>query len=131
MSSTFGHMGEAIDEQRQSAASAVNGEGATRVLVGVSATALAAQVALTDYGTGQQSAAAIWFVIGCVLRWLVYSRRSRAARGFVIVASLVGAILYGLDALNDTHSAFLAVAFLAQAVPLMTKPVRLHVQSGS
>ncbi|WP_323099398.1 hypothetical protein [Intrasporangium sp. YIM S08009] len=97
-------------------------------LIGISGVALAVQVAATDYGVGREAAAGLWFVFGGLLLWLVYRKRSRAARGFVIVTSLFGAVVYGLGAWGDAHSAFLALAFLAQAAPLMSGQVRRHVQ---
>ncbi len=101
----------------------------TRRLVAVSGAALTAQVVATDYGVGHAGAAGFWFVLGCLLLWMVYRRRSRAARGFVIVTSLVGVVVYGLGALGDARSAFLALTFLAQAAPLMSGQVRRHVQA--
>jgi hypothetical protein len=70
-------------------------------------------------------------VLGCLLLWLVYRKHSRAARGFVIVTSLLGATLYGLVAVGEAGSAFLALGFLAQAAPLMTRQVRRHVQAAA
>jgi hypothetical protein len=92
---------------------------------------LAAQVATIDYGTGDAAAAGLWLILGCLLLWLVYRRHSHAARGFVIVTSLVGAVLYGLSALGDARSEFLAVLFLAQALPLKSSQVRRHVQTAA
>lgn len=97
----------------------------------MSGVALAAQVAATDYGTGHEAAAGSWFVVGLLLLWLVHRRRSRAARGFVIVTSLAGAVLYGVNALGNGRSAFLALAFLAQAAPLMSPQVRQHVRAAA
>jgi hypothetical protein len=124
-------MGETLEGQRLRKPVGAPGEHATRTLVVVSGVALAAQVATTDYGAGQEAAAGVWFVVGCLLLWLVYSRRSRVARGFIIVTSLAGAVVYGLNALGDGRSAFLALAFLAQAVPLMSRQVRRHVQAAA
>ena len=70
-------------------------------------------------------------MLGCLLLGLVYYKRSRAARGLIIVTSLVGAVVYGLGAFGDTRAAFLALAFLAQAAPLMTGQVRRHVQAAA
>lgn len=117
-------------EDQASSAGQVSDMRRTRGLLGASAVALAAQVAETDYGTNPGEAAAFWFVLGCLLLWLVYRKRSRVARGFIIVTSLGGALGYGLGALSgDVHAAFLSLMFLAQAAPLMTKNIRSHVQA--
>lgn len=97
--------------------------------MGLSGAALAAQVVATDYGTDRPAGAVFWFLLGCLLLWLVYRHHSRAAWGFVIVTSLMGGVIYSLSALVDARSAFLAPAFLAQAVPLMSKQVRRHVHT--
>lgn len=109
---------------------------AALALVGLSGVALACQVALTDYGTGDVGTAVFWFVIGCALLGLVYRRRSRWARTLIVVTSLLGAVMYGLGSIvyglgaaHSARSAVLAVAFLAQALSLMSRQVRLHVQS--
>lgn len=124
-------MGETLEGQRLQKPVSAPGERGTRTLLGVSGLALAAQVAATDYGAGQEPAAGFWFAVGCLLLWLVYRRRSRVARGFIIVTSLAGAVVYGLNALGDGRSAFLALAFLAQAAPLMSRHVRQHVQAAA
>lgn len=63
-----------------------------------------------------------------VLVW----RRSTVARGFVVVLAMVGAIVFGLGAVfGDTDRvshALTALAFLGQALPLLTPAVRDHVQ---
>ncbi|NYJ04558.1 hypothetical protein [Petropleomorpha daqingensis] len=100
-----------------------------RALLLLSGAFLAVQALLTDYGDGNPAAAVLWFAVGCVLLWVVFRRRSRAARGVVIVTALVGAVVYGLASLDDPHAVVLALAFLGQAVPLMTGPVRWHVQT--
>jgi hypothetical protein len=106
----------------------------TRVgrLVLVSLAALGVQVSLTDYGPGAESAAGGWLLIGCLLLWLVYRKRSRVARGMVVVPSLAGAVVYGMAALGGERigpvPALIALAYLAQALPLLTGPVRRHVQ---
>ena len=124
-------MGEALEVQPLPMSGSASDERGTLRLVGVSGVGLAAQVATTDYGAGHAGAAVFWFVLGCLLLWLVYRKHSRAARGFVIVTSLVGAVVYGLSALGDARSAFLALAFLAQAGPLMSSRVRRHVQASA
>lgn len=128
---TVRRVGETVEVQSLSTyGSVVDDRGARRPVV-LSGVALAVQVAATDYGAGPAAAAGFWFVLGCLLLWLVYQRRSRAARGFIIVTSLAGAVVYGLVAFGDTRSAFLALAFLAQAAPLMTGQVRRHVQAAA
>ncbi len=98
----------------------------------VSLAFLMLQVAATRYSAGgaDPGTALLWFAVGALLLWLVDRRRSRVARGLVIVSSLAGAVLYGLGALADAHAALLAIAFLGQALPLMARPVRLHVRSA-
>ena len=126
---TVERMGEASEAQPVPMTGSASDERGTRRLVAVSGAALAAQVVATDYGAGHAGAAGFWFVLGCLLLWMVYRKRSRAARGFVIVTSLVGVVVYGLGALGDARSAFLALVFLAQAAPLMAGQVRRHVQA--
>jgi hypothetical protein len=123
-------MGQAMDVQSWSKSTFLDDDRYARRLVMLSGVALAAQVAATDYGVGRAATAGPWFALGCLLLWLVYRKRSRAARGFVIVTSLVGAVGYGLGALGDVDSAFLALAFLAQAAPLMSRRVRRHVHAA-
>ncbi|MBM0124540.1 hypothetical protein [Pimelobacter simplex] len=122
-------------EAQPSSARRVGDKPRTRGLLGASAVALAAQVAVTDYGTNPAGTnpaevASFWFAFGCLLLWLIYRKRSRMARGFVVMTSAVGAIGYGLGALGgDAHAAFLSLTFLAEAAPLMTKNIRSHVQA--
>jgi hypothetical protein len=124
-------MGGTVEAQALSKSDSVEDERGARRLVVLSGVALAAQVAATDYGAGRGAAAGLWFALGCLMLGLVYSRHSRTARGFVIVTSLVGAVVYGVGALGDARSAFLAFAFLAQAAPLMSRQVRRHVQAAA
>lgn len=102
-----------------------------RTLVLVSAAALTAQVAMTDYGPGTSEAAALWLVIGCALLWLVYRHHSRVARGLVVVTSSAGAVVYAFGALDDLTAAALVLASLGQAAPLLLSPVRRHVVPAS
>jgi hypothetical protein len=122
-------MASVVEGQPQPGRSSVADTRITRRLVGVSGVALAAQVAMTDYGGADAVAAGLWFVIGCVLLWMLYRRRSRVARAVVIVTSLVGAVVYGVGAPGEARSALLALAYVAQAVPLMSSQVRRHVQA--
>lgn len=131
MGPTVGRMTVGI-ETRILPAVTVADERLTRALLGVSAAALAVQVALTDYGSDSAEGAVFWFVVGCLLLRLVHRKRSRVARGVVVVSSSVGALGYGLGALGgDVHAALLSLSFLAQAAPLMTKTIRSHVTSKS
>jgi hypothetical protein len=104
-----------------------------RRLVLLSAAFLVLQVATTDYGAGgEESAVAVsWFVVGVALLWLVHRRRSRVARGFIIVLSMGGAVIYTLVAIEDVRAGLLAVLYLGQALPLLAGPVRQHVRSTS
>lgn len=90
------------------------------------------QVVATDYGMGTANgqAAAFWFVVGAVLLGLVYRKRSRVARGLVVIVALFGALLYGTAAVDDGRAALLAVAYLGQAVPLLTPSIRRHLAGG-
>lgn len=101
-----------------------------RLLVLVSALSLSLQVVSTDYGNGvgAQGAAGFWFLVGVGLLWLMYRRRSRVARGTIIVTSLGGAVVYGLVAVQSADAALLAALFLGQALPLLAGPVRRHVR---
>ena len=100
-----------------------------RWLVLLSAACLALQVSRTDYGEGPGGGGGgLWLALGLLLLWLVYRRRSRVARGVVVVTSLAGAVVYSLGALQSTDAALLSMAFLGQALPLLTGPVRRHVQ---
>jgi len=122
-------VGKTLERKRlRTPVGARTGRGA-RAAVLVSGAALAVQVSVTDYGAGQDGAGVLWFAIGCVLLWMVASRRSRAARGFVVVTSLVGAALHALYALEDGRHAFVAAAYVLQAVPLMSRQVREHVRA--
>jgi hypothetical protein len=87
----------------------------------------AVQALLSDYGDGNSAAAGFWFAVDCLLLVVVYRKRSRVARGVIIVTALVGAVIYGLASLENEHAAVLALAYLGQAVPLLTGPVRQHV----
>lgn len=99
-----------------------------RHLVLLSGVFLVIQVAGTDYGASAADGAAVfWFVVGAVLLWFVDRRRSRVARGLVVVSGLMGAVVYALMAFASLHAAVLAVAFLGQALPLLAGPVRRHV----
>lgn len=98
-------------------------------LIVVSGLFLVLQVSATGYGMSVSGAGGLfWAVVGTILLWFVYRRRSRVARGFIIVLALFGAIVYAIGALDDAWvSAFLAFTFLGQALPLLTPPIRRHV----
>ena len=100
-----------------------------RSLLLVSAAFLVVQLVLTDYGSSDAGTAVFWGAIGGLLLLLVYRKRSRVARGVIVVAALVGAVIYGLATMQDPQAALLAVAHLGQALPLLTDPVRRHVRS--
>jgi hypothetical protein len=55
--------------------------------------------------------------------------RTRDDPGVVVVLALMGAVLYGLAALDSGRAAALAIAYLGQALPLLTDPVRRHVHA--
>lgn len=106
--------------------------GGVRALLLVSAGCLAVQVALTDHGDETRAGAGrFWLVLGLLLLWLIWRRRSRVARGVVVVTSLAGAVVLGLDAAGSSEAALLAVAYLGQAVPLLSSPVRRHVLAST
>ena len=99
----------------------------------ISGVCLAGQVALTDFGGGN-GPRVFWLLVGVLLLWLVVWRRSRSARAFVVVSSLLGGIIYALLLLaypgGPVHAAVLSVLFFGQALPLMTRSVRDHVRRG-
>lgn len=120
-------MKETVESQSTRAPSKSDSPRTVRNLLLLSAAALIAQVAITDYGPGKSGAAGLWLVIGCLLLWLVYVRRSRVARAVVVVTSIVGAVIY---AFGDVTAAVLVLAYVGQAVPLLLSPVRRHVSPG-
>ena len=87
--------------------------------------------ALTDYGPAARGTTAFWAVVGLLLLWLVYRHRSRIARGLVIVAALVGAVIYALAALSRPEAALVMLAYLGQALPLLSPPIRRHVHEAT
>ncbi len=99
----------------------------------VSGLCLAGQVALTDFGGRNDGQRVFWLVVGVLLLWLVVSRRSRLARSFVVVTSLLGGVVYALVLLaypgGPLHAAVLSALFFGQALPLMTRPVSEHVHA--
>jgi MYXO-CTERM domain-containing protein len=75
-----------------------------RSCVFLSAAFLLIQVSATHHGTSETGAAAFWFALGAGLLWLVYRRRSRAARAVAVVTSLLGAVMYGASARSAMHT---------------------------
>ena len=57
---------------------------------------LAGQVALTDVGSGDGGQRVFWLVVGGLMLWLIVGRRSRLARSFVVVTSLLGGTIHAL-----------------------------------
>lgn len=114
-------------EHQRSVSPVVERRGHVRSWLLVSLVGLAAQVAVTDYGTAGDAARVLWFFLGSGLLWLIYARRSRAARAVVVVGSLTGAVLYAFSAFHDVGHVVVALAFLVQALPLLTHAVRRHV----
>ena len=104
---------------------------AAKRLVLLSGAFLVLQVASTDFGGGPEepTAAIGWLALGAVLLWLVYRRRSRVARAFIIVTSFVGAAIYALAAIDDARAVLLAVFYVGQALPLLATPIRRHMQA--
>jgi MYXO-CTERM domain-containing protein len=98
----------------------------------ISGVCLAGQVALTDFGGGSSGPKVFWLLVGLLMLWLVVRRRSRLARAFVVVSSLLGGIIYALLLLaypgGPVHAAVLSALFFGQALPLMTRSVRDHVR---
>jgi hypothetical protein len=124
-------MKETVESQSPRAPAKGDSPRTVRNLLLLSAAALIAQVAITDYGPGNSGAAGLWLVIGCLLLWLVYVRRSRVARTVVVVTSIIGAVIYAFGAFGDVTAAVLVLAYVGQAVPLLLSPVRRHVSPAS
>jgi hypothetical protein len=99
-----------------------------RWLLLMSGICLLVQTFQTHYGAGHQGEGVFWFLVGALLLWFVYRRSSRVARGLIVVTSLFGAVAYGIQAPGDAHAALVALACLGQALPLLSGPVRRHVQ---
>jgi peptidoglycan/LPS O-acetylase OafA/YrhL len=99
----------------------------------MSGVSLAGQVALTDFGSGDDGPRVFWLLVGMLLLWLVVRRRSRLARAFVVATSLLGGVIYAVVLLSypggPLHAALLSALFFGQALPLMTRPVREHVHA--
>jgi peptidoglycan/LPS O-acetylase OafA/YrhL len=99
----------------------------------MSGVSLAGQVALTDFGSGDDGQRVFWLLVGMLLLWLVVRRRSRLARAFVVATSLLGGVIYAVVLLSypggPLHAALLSALFFGQALPLMTRPVREHVHA--
>ena len=68
-----------------------------------------------------------WFPVGCALLWLVAYRRSRPARAFIVVTTLIGAAIHVGSDPTGPHAWALAALYLGQALPLLTPTVREHV----
>lgn len=104
---------------------------AAKWFVLLSALCLALQVSVTDYGAGSERPATAvgWLLLGLALLWLVYRRRSRLARGTIVIVSIAGAVIYAAAAMDSGRSALLVALYLGQALPLLTVPVRRHVQA--
>jgi hypothetical protein len=128
---TVDRMRETTEVQRPFISTAAGLDRSVRSLLLLSGAFLTIQVFVTDYGVGNLGPSVLWFVVGCLLLWLVYSKRSRVARGLVIVTSLVGVGIYGFGALENASAAVLTLAYLGQALPLLMSPVRQHVRAGS
>ncbi len=95
----------------------------------VSAVAVLAEIGVDLIGPERFEGPALPFTL--LLLVLVW-RRSAVARGVVVVLALTGAIIFGLGAVfgetERLHYALTALAYLGQAVPLLTPAVRDHVQ---
>ena len=123
---------DVVTTRRQSAPAAMRAARTDRLallMVLISSGFMIVQVSATDYGDGMidRQVAGFWLLVGAVLLWLVQQRRSRIARGAIVVVSLGGAVVYGLGALDSGRAALIAVAYLGQALPLLTVWVQRHV----
>ncbi len=120
-------MQETLEDQRTATPGGVR---RVRDLTLLSAAFLVVQLSLTSSGPGYDGAGAGWLLVGLVLLWLVYRKRSRVARGLVIISSWVGVVVFVIAALSwpiDWRAVLLVLAYAGQAVPLMLQPVRRHV----
>jgi len=71
----------------------------------------------------------IWLVVDLVALVLVLRRRSRVARGYLVVMGAFGAVVFGLVAMGGgVYPVVMALACLTQTVPLLREPVRRHVR---
>lgn len=109
-------------------ATSVASEAHARPWLFISFASLVVQVTETDYGlTNAQATAWFWLVVGAGLLAFVYWRRSRLARGLLLVSAFFGAVVYGMTMLETNSNWVLCAAYLGQALPLLARPVREHV----
>jgi hypothetical protein len=124
-------MSQTVAAKRPGLESGAESRTVKRLLL-VSAAFLLFQVINTDYdpdpGESSAAPAVLWFVVGCVLLRLVYSKRSRVARGLVVITSFWGAGIFAFGTFESLHYVILTISFLGQGLPLVSRPVRDHVQ---
>lgn len=100
-------------------------------LVVLASLCMALQVVSTDLGTIGQApiVKAVWLAAGLSCLWLLHAHHSFVARALVLVAAVLPALHIGFAASVDPDQALMGLACLAQAILLMTPPVRAHVSA--
>ncbi len=101
-----------------------------RVWLWVSGACLVGQAFFTNYPAGSEGQRWFWILAGVAMLWLVAKRRSRLARAFVVVTSLLGAVVFVASDPTGAHAWTLAALYLGQALPLLTPTVRAHLDSA-
>ena len=95
----------------------------------ISLVCLVAQQALTAYPGDGLGPHVVWLALGGLLLWLVYRKASNPARVIFMFIAFFGAVVYATQIGNDVRALILSLLYVAQALPLMTRPVREHVAS--
>jgi hypothetical protein len=101
-----------------------------KALLAISLACLLAQQAFTQYPEPGPGPHLLWLALGCLLLWLVYRRRSRAARDAFAALATFGAVIYALR-WGDGISWAISALYLGQALPMFTRQVRDHVTAVS
>jgi FtsH-binding integral membrane protein len=84
----------------------------------------------TNHGDGSPTGGTVTtLVVGGLLLWLVRVRRSRVARGVLVVWSAFGLVVHAVVALSlEADGLLLAAAYLGVLLPMTSPAVRAHVR---
>src|SRR4051812_38492822 len=88
-------------------------DAAVRRLTLVAAAFTVFEAAFTNHGVDKQGAALLWSVVGLVLLWFVYRRRSRVARMLVLVTAWLGVVVFALVLVGGDDRGYSATMLVA------------------